>query len=228
MAEYTAGFETGINGNTISTSDAGDATAWQSIAGAPNPTYSNTHVAFGALAAAYTVNGAFTRWASPNTWGTDHYGRFYLYATANPGSNQSICSLQDAGGTSNIVILTGGNIQSRDHGAGVNGSVSISLNQWVRIEYHFISSATVGLLEVKLFNTAASTTPDETIASTANRDTGATAITEEYFGQTNFGPWGATTWMDSILVNATSYPGPVVTGTQNLAAPLYTSGHGAC
>jgi hypothetical protein len=224
MAEYTAGFELGVNGATIATSDPGDATAWTRIFG--THIYDNTHVAHGALAAKMDSTANFGLiW--DQTYLTDFYGRFYLYATSNPSANTNVCSITGGGVTSRIFVQTDGTIVSTATG-NVAGSVPIALNQWIRIEYHFIASATVGLLEIKLFNTKESSAPSETIAPTANRNTGASAPTELDHANGNAAAgWGGNIWFDTIVTNATSYPGPAVPDTgQNFAPVIY--GRGAC
>ena len=223
MAEYTAGFEAGVNGNTVSTA-GGEAnlTAWTRVFGVQ--TYSNAQVAHGSL--------SLLRPSAFDTFGliwdlaflSDFYGRFYMYATAFPGAGVDLARFNGGGAEVRLALNTSGTIRSLCNGVPVDGATTIALNQWIRIEFHFIASATVGLLEVKLFNTKESTVVTETIAPTADRNTGASPPNEGDLS--GAGAWGADTWFDSVIYNATSYPGPAVTVTQNFAPVIY--GRGAC
>jgi hypothetical protein len=220
VAEYTADFEAGVNGATITTG-AGEAsaTAWNVVAG--SPTYSVTHVAHGSLASSFASNNEYLRWTK--AFSADHYGRFYLYATSIPSSSQAVVKIEAQTGTNpnnRIEIHNDGIVYIRDNTGGtVSGSVQIATNQWIRIEYHFVASTTVGLLEVRLFNSAESTTPSDTI-SPGNVNTGNESPTELYIGTEEFGPWGSTIWFDDIVANATSWVGPVAVAPANTVAPV--------
>jgi hypothetical protein len=223
MAEYTADFELGVNGATISTSDAGSLTAWDFVL--DTPVYDNTHVAHGSLA--MRCNAAeYCRWTQ--TFPTEYYGRLYLYATAWPSGNLAITNMHENANRCRVFeIHTDGTVWNRDVGNTTQaGSVPIALNQWVRLEYHFIQSATVGLLETKLFNSAASLIASDTIGSTANRNTGSTVPLSMEHGVTDFNAWGSDIWIDDIVANATSYPGPFVdpAAVFNLAPVIYGRG----
>jgi hypothetical protein len=97
----------------------------------------------------------------------------------------------------------------------------------VRVEWHVIHSATVGQVELKLFNDADSTTPTETLTGSSNYNTG-TAAGGVHIGSVGNLPDGFIYWIDDIIVNATSYPGPVVvpsTEPQVLSMIPHISGH---
>lgn len=216
MAEYTADFELGSNGATITTGDPGSLTAWTRIF--DTYTYSNAQSAHGSLSAACPSGGspAFGLvW--DKTFPSEFYGRFYLYATALPTTNTRVFLIQGTtSGHAGFIILTDGTVMTTvSSGSNIAGAVPIAINQWVRLEYHFVRSATVGLMEVRLFNTKDSSSSSEIISPTANRDTdgGGGSIDHTEHGSIQFGPWGSTFWLDDIVDNATSYPGPVVTAT---------------
>lgn len=222
MAQLTANFEAGTNGSNITTG-AGEASAnaWDvvTIGALQGFSYDNTH-AQGNLAAKVVASGSgavsYGAWTTSLGTITDHYGRAYLYLTANPGDSARFLVLRSGG--------TGGTISAalRVHSTGVirclgsanafiqDTTNTISLNQWIRVEWHIIHSATVGQIEVKLFNTADSTTPTETLTSAANKNTGANADTFQIGNPDGIGI-AVTYWMDNVVGNATSYPGPATT-----------------
>lgn len=225
MAQATATFETGVAGVGLSTSDAGSATAFDNVTafGGNTITYDATHVANGTLACKpdatnNTASVAVFRWSTGIGTLTDWYGRVYLWADANPaGSYRFLADYNND--YPQLRITSAGKIQAVDAGASqaVITTASISLGQWVRIEWHLIHSATVGQWEVKLFNTATSTTADETQTSTANLNTRA-SLADVAFGLNSGGSSAGPIWLDNVVAGATSYPGPVVSAAA--ATPL--------
>lgn len=226
MTDVTADFEAGTLTNTISTGDPGSATAWDSVviaAGGGTATYDNTHVATGSTKAAKLVVGGssgatYLHWlaAFPDQT-TTHYGRFYYYATANPSGDQIICAGIDT--TPNTIwriyhasTANSGVLRIAD-GSGTiktSGSVAVGLNQWVRVEFKAVQSATVGGIEVKLFNSPDSVTADETFASAFNWNTNATCSGLAIGQRSN--EVNRTIWIDDIDAAAAAYPGPAGAG----------------
>lgn len=227
MAQATADFELGTNGNAVLTTDAGSATAWDSKDAAGNAiTYDNAHV-YGTLAGKYDATGS-PAGACAMVWSTgigtltDWYGRTYLYATGNPSGNYRVCG--DINGNFPIFITSTGIIQMLDQGGlAVQTAASIGLNQWVRIEYHWLNSLTVGQVEVKLFNNPDSASPTETQTSAANRNTSA-STTSLFYGLGSGGSSAGPIWLDNIVAGATSYPGPFITASANFAPVIYGRG----
>jgi len=145
---------------------------------------------------------------------TDMYGRLYLYATAFPASETVIMNffrttppLHDT----QIAIRSDGALRIRDTiGSNIFGSVPIALNQWIRIEYHILDVASPnGIIEVKLFNTAESPSANETIGG-VGIESSATFYEHLQIGKSFYGTWTTDVWLDDIVANATSYPGPVI------------------
>src|SRR5438105_325319 len=91
-ARLTANFEGGTIGATVATGDAGDATAWNQvdIPAGGTLTYDTSQIAHGGRAAKFFTGTAPSThvlwWTTAFGTRTDHYGRFYFYATANPSS----------------------------------------------------------------------------------------------------------------------------------------------
>lgn len=219
MTVCTANFETGTNGNAVATGDAGSVTAWNVVnAGGTTPLpYDNTHVAHGLLAAklfSASSPNTYMAWTTPFGTETDHYGRIYLYLTAVPGTNKWVGLAHPFSSTSacaHLYINPTGHIEIRDSANAVKATSTnvVALNQFIRVEWHYIHSTTVGQVEVKYFATADSATVTETITTTANLNTLASAdsirIGQEVAG---LGIMSTAVWLDNIVANATAYPGP--------------------
>lgn len=234
MANLTATFETGTAGNTILTSDEGSGFAFDFVTNSANGTvaYSNTFASSGTLSMKCATNGAgagnsYVGWTSSFGTQTDHYGRLYLYLTQYESGSMPIMQAgQGATRGCRIDYNGSGKISGVDStGAALftTGSVSITLNQWVRIEYHFVCSPTVGQGVVKLFNTAGSSSPSETMTGAATKNT-LDNHTRAAFGAgveaTGSIASGHALYMDNLLAGATSFPGAYIAGPVNTVAPV--------
>lgn len=217
----------GTDGVTVTTANSigppGD--GWNTVTigtGATNA-YSATHALHVAtsnqLATGGTAASPYCAWndATLDTYST-FYGRIYLYFTAVPAANHRIFTA--VGGTTaraNLQFTTTGKLRSADAaGATVQTTTtSVALNQWVRVEWMMTCSATVGQIEVKLFNTTESATPTETITSGATLNTGGVADTFRFgIGSSvaSVGPY----WQASAAIDPAGYPGPFDPYTQTL------------
>lgn len=234
MARVTADFETGTNTNTIATSDTGSLNAFDvvSIGTSATATYDNTH-AYGTLAAKLTVpvgsTTSFLQWSSASLGSiTDAYGRLYLYRTANPATANAgslILFRNTSTIRARLRITTGGLIELVNSANAVSftSANAISLNQWVRLEWHYVFSATVGHMEAKLFNSPDSTSATETFGDqTTNLNLGGASANEFLVGFTATAA-SSTQWLDNIVWNDTSYPGPFATSTTSTLSASATS-----
>lgn len=231
MAQVTATFETGTNGNTLSTGDAGSATAFDAIDASGPITYDNTH-AYDALAA--KTSGTAESWFAWTTalggTLTDTYGRAYVYMTAYPAVAWTAVRMN---GVTNMMIqilgtgagANNGAIQVIDNaGAGSFTTQGIVLNQWNRIEFHIACNVSTGTIEAKLFKDASGTVADDTVTrSGVNTSAG---ITEVRFGNRS-GTSAGNYWLDYVLFGANSYPGPITAPEPQVLSMLpHISGHG--
>src|SRR6266545_1351031 len=89
MAQLTANFETGVNGNNIAAADPGSATAFDAVTknAFGLAAYDNAHIAFGSLAGKFGSTGAgagnaYIEWTTALGTVTDYFFRLYLYLTA--------------------------------------------------------------------------------------------------------------------------------------------------
>lgn len=207
----TANFELGSNGSNILVADPGSATAWDVVDTTAGPlTYDNTH-SYQTLSGKVAASGAaasILSWTTAYGTQTDHYGRIYFYSS---GVSNYIRLIQfiNVGLAARIGI--NGSLKINTSGSGgVGGGTmtnSIATGQWIRIEWHIVHSATVGIVEVKLFNNPDSASPTETL-TTSSMDTQVQSV-EVDFGWGSGGSSSETFWMDSIVAAATSYPGPI-------------------
>lgn len=238
MTQVSANFETGVNGNAISTGDAGSATAFDGVRKtAVNgiASYDNTHVAFGSLAAKFGATAGGTASGDVN-WSTalggtltDSYGRLYLYLTAYDTGNVPIINYTLGGSrAARIDFNATGKLLGFDNPAAAlfpTFSTAIALNQLVRIEWRIVHSATVGFGECKLFNTASSAVATETQTGAANKNTLAGVDKIEIgagAGATGNVSASYVLWMDNIIAGATSYPGVAAVAPANTVAPAVT------
>lgn len=233
MTAVTNSFE-GItpSGTTITTGNSGGAsgTAFDTVtigAGA-TLTSSNVQAEQGSLSAAVTPaasQAVYMEWSTALGTLTEEWGRCYVYLTALPAASIRLYAARNgAGAAGSIGFGTAGKIQTFDASntsVGTGTSV-LGLNQWVRYEWHILHSATVGMIEVKLFNSAESGSPTETVttASTINTSAQATAYR---IGQTvsTATPSGLF-YTDSFEVNSTGYPGPLTVATTGASVLMAT------
>ncbi len=203
MGTVTNSFEGGTNGTTVTTGNSGGAsgTAFNTVTLDSNTiAYDSTVAQKGALSLKISVGAVsgspIVLWNSGFT-GTTMYWRTYVYITANPASNQNV--LRFRVGTTIVGTLrinTTGRIQQM-YGTGTAGATStnaIPLSTWVRIETVITTSTTTtGQMVTRLYLTADSTTPTETVSNTGISTGSAGSITPFLAGvvssTTNWSIW---------------------------------------
>ncbi len=207
--------EGGTNGVQVTTGNSGGASgdAFDLVdgAGSGQTTTFDTTAAHASLS--YKIVSATSPGVTRLGWTTvigtytEIFGRCYTYQTVNGGTNNTIFFADLSGtGTCAWIANFAGVIRVADTVGNNTGAVAITLNTWVRVEFHIVMSATVGLVEAKLFNTPESLTPDETITrSSANTRASANGAYWGYDGQEGA---SQTFYLDDMTLNATGYPGP--------------------
>jgi len=224
----TANFELGTNGAEIQTSDAGDASAWDSINRNASITYDTTH-ALGTQSAHFLTDAgsgaAHLLWTTSFGTQTEYYGRVCLYCDARQPTEIALVRHNRTGGSGlswQLSLLADGKLKIYDQGAGViaTSTASVPLDQWCRVEWHI--NNTTGLVEVLFYNDATSTSLTETVVSSTGNSIGADT------DGVDFGPQALSTsyWMDGIVDVALAYPGPYTEPSQ-LLAPSADSVDGA-
>jgi hypothetical protein len=187
-----------------------------SIGASTTITYDNTVAHSGTLSCKITTSAASTVYGlwqngAVLTAATQQWFRLYLYFTANPSSQHQVFGFF-VGGTrsADVAITTSGTLIMRNTAGTtlVTTTSTVALNQWIRIEGFVISSATVGQVELKLFNSPDSATPTETQTSAATQNTTGGALTQCRYGMVSGGINGQTWWMDDVAMSTTGYVGP--------------------
>jgi hypothetical protein len=156
-----------------------------------------------------TSTTCFLQWSSSLGTQTNHYGHIYLYFTANPGTAFRVVSaLSGASAGCRVRVNTSGKIELSDQAGTIRATStnSISLNQWIRLDWNFIHSTTAGQVTVNLYNSPDSTSATETVQTANNINTLASIDTIRFgvdVSTANIGPF----WMDNIIAGVTSgYP----------------------
>lgn len=201
-----------------------------------SPTYSTTQEHSGTLSMNVNTTGTYTetnaQWTGFGSILTSVWFRFYLYATANPGSNLRICGIRTNAANSAFVNLRTTGIpqilNAAQAGSFCDGTVAITLNQWVRIEARILSSTTVGEAEYWLYNTpdAPITLFDDHVTSAATQVLGANTDQVRFGAVTASGPASYVFWMDDVAVSTTGQIGPSVVAQQTYpfdAIPFMTN-----
>lgn len=216
MTQWRQNFEAGVtDGTDITTANSvGPAvTGFDSIVGlSGNVVYSTTqahHQTFSCkISTGLTTNNPAVLWSTGIGALTDFYGRVYIYFTANPGGSIDLFTGNNgAGGSMRIRITNAGKLAILDGGNTQQAITtnSISLNQWVRYEFHTVCNASTGSVELKLFNTPDSTIATETINAT-NINTNTQADTYRFGMRTNSASVTAF-YLDDIAIDSAAYPG---------------------
>lgn len=213
-------FEGGTSGTTITTGNSGGTSGtafnYVNINGDAALTYNNTHAAHGSLSGHFTTSGSsgspYLQWSTGTQ--TQVWFREYLYFASNPANYHTVLSLINSGNLcSSVYVNTSGKLYATNTSAVTIFTLtnSIPLNQWFRIEGYVITSATVGQVQLQLFNTPDSVTPTETQTSAATQNT-YTSIAQSNFG-VNANVANVAFWMDDIGLSSTGYLGPSVSRT---------------
>lgn len=224
MATITNSYEGGTNGTTISTANSGggSGTAFNTISGAvagATLAFSSTRSAHGTLsmqiATGATSGSQWVGWTSGFGSQNTFYVRFNMYTTAYPAVSSTIWRILSGGSVcASINLRTTGQIRVLDaNGVQIDGLISsaIPLNQWVRIEAHFILDSASGQAELRIFHAVDSVLADFSANSGADQSLGATTADTYRFGlqssQVNFGPM----WFDDYGLSTDGYLGPAGT-----------------
>ena len=211
--------EGGTSGVTVTTGNSGGASgrafdAVDIIGAGASVIFDNTHTAHGSEAYQFQTGAvsalARVQWNSfgfqPQVW-----FRTYVYLTALPAATIRLVNA-DNGTTACavVVLLTTGKLQVRTGAAGtqtLNSTNTVPLNQWFRIEGYCFGDPVVGQVELKLFLTPDSVTPDETKTSPANVNTFGT-MNHLNFGVSTNAPNVAPFWEDDLGFSNVGYLGP--------------------
>ena len=194
-------------------------------------TYDNTHVMHGSQSFLITTGNpsanSIVEWTSSLTGGTlpQIWFRLYVYQTSYSATQLRVIKAVSSGTLrAAVAIDSTGHLAliNATNGTVKNSTSVMPLNQWNRLEGFIIGDPAVGQIEAKMFTSSPdNVTPDETVTSLANVNTGGT-INRVDFGN----PASAvsyTLWMDDLAVSDTAYPGPAVYAAQLSGAGAVTT-----
>lgn len=223
MTQKSNSFEGGTNGTAITPANSGGASgdAFNTLSsGGSNtaPVFDNTHTAHSSSMACRfapaSTNSCWFRWTFASNVASLAY-RGYYYASAGAALAAQIVELCTAAGSVVATVLVQGGtgkIQVKDNtGTVTYGTMSTAcpLGAYFRVEVLVTCSTTNGSITVNRYDTADSTTPDDTLTLTGLAMSNATA------GGWQVGPHGFPSisyWCDDIAANDTGTAiGPTVT-----------------
>jgi hypothetical protein len=210
----------GTNGVQVSTANSVGPNQFDSVtlSGAGNTfTYDTTHIQNGTVsiksAIGATSGTTYCGWKA-SIGGTPYatmYSRLYLWVDVLPTSNTRIVSFHgtatSAGMRFCVQLLTTGQLRTINAAGSTvaTTTATVPTGQWVRVELDGTGSTAAGVITCRLYNTATSTTPTETLNSTAQNTTD--TIDEIRFGQSS-AVTSNTYWMSSLGVGYTGPMGP--------------------
>jgi hypothetical protein len=227
MSAASNNAEGGTNGTTVTTANSGGTSGdgWDTvtITASTTLTFSSAQSAHGSLSYLMTTPASaitsFVQWTS-TTLGSAQtkWSRIYGYFDTTVVAASRIMQFTDTSGTVVGGIGLNGTatrhfkISDATNTAILTGTAAVPVNQWFRLEFMCFSDASVGQMELKIFLTADSTTPDEVLTTTATQNTNGNVIQRAVFGLMT-GIASATFYMDDLAVSDTGYLGPAVAQT---------------
>ncbi len=155
------------------------------------------------------------RWTGFGSITTSVYSRVYLYLPALPsGSSLKFFRFRtNAGDSAYLEIDTAGKVHALNAAASAiaasQGTTTVAINQWIRIECRVLSSTTVGEIEWRYFSSADSSSITETQSATAQvlgANTDGLIVGTVNTNQ----PVSYTYYFDDFAVSATDWIGPAV------------------
>lgn len=233
----TNNFETAIADETaitvVNSADGAAGSAFDDLltGGASTIVYDTARAAHGTLSARMTqdvANGCFLTWSTSVGTPTTVYGRLYIYRTAAPSAGgQWLIHFQLTGTTAAVIIWDDSSQHLRFYdstlGSLVETTNTVPLNEWVRIEWKLVCSATVGICEMKMFHADSASAIETKTLTSANTLTG---VNEINFGQFAGAATGSAWWLDDLVVNSTGYPGPAAVAASTSTGGIMMLGVG--
>lgn len=219
MAATSNTFEGLSNGTGITSGNSGgasgDAFDLMTLGSGATATADTSKSAHGSvsmkLATGVSAADCVAEWTSKIGTQTTLFVRMYLWIPSNPGTNHRLFDLVASPNLCGALYLTTtGKVEAVDTGGGqmTITTNSVALSQWIRVEAKYTASATVGQAEVRLYNSADSTTADEIKISAASFNTQA-SFNEYRFGAAGDPmPANRTIWYDDIGLSTVAFLGP--------------------
>lgn len=216
--------EQGVDGNDVTTLDAGSPDSFNAISAVP-PKYTNVQKHSGALSMRWVtqIGPQFCQYTPLGGITTDGWMRAYMFMPALPSDNNFYpLAFRTAADASCAIlrILTTGVVQGRtadNSNAFAEGTVACATNQWIRLEWRVLPSVTAGTMEWRLYNSADSSSPSDS-ASATGLVLGADLGSASYGLHTATVAAGMTVYYDDVDYSDVGWIGPTGAG----AAPVFT------
>ncbi|HWV45886.1 MAG TPA: hypothetical protein VN039_07685, partial [Nitrospira sp.] len=169
----TAGFNPAgaVSGNSILATDAGDATAWNSVSTVSGwPKYSNSIALFGKTLSARVATAGTApslSWSTSYASPAEDYGRLYLYINTLPSAAGAPLVFGNVINGFSIVLTSAGKITiNKSTGAAqATSATTLSALQWYRIEYHYATGASTP--SVSIYTSPDSASAAETLTASS-------------------------------------------------------------
>lgn len=221
MPTVTWSAEGGSNGTGITTgnSGGGSGTAFDlvSLGAGASAVYDNAQAHNGTLSAKLATGGSAAdcslNYAGAIGTQTQVFYRAHLWTSANPASNHRLLDAYDSVSGQlcfAVYLTTTGKLMSVNTGGSTiqTTTASVNLSSWCRIEVMVIGSATVGQVEIKLFNNPDSSTATETLTSAATQNTRGSFDNYRFGASGDPLPASRTLYLDDLGISTTGYLGP--------------------
>ena len=223
--------EGGTDGVAVTTGNSGGAsgTAWQTVNGGSAWTYASARTARGLLAYQCdqaTSTAAVLQWQLATL--AEHYGRIYFQFSAFATASDSIVRAWATGFSEAFRIEASSTqrlvVRDSSGTARFTSASSLVANSWYRLEWHAVSSTTVGQIEVRLY-IADQTTPTETFSSTASLNLRAETSWVQFGPSFSLNPAAPRKWFDELVIGSSGggWIG-VAAGTPINQAPIANAG----
>lgn len=219
MARYANTLEGGTNGVAVSTGNSGGTSgnAFTYVTPAA-PVFDSARAAHGSMSIRIPAgeDPCYVQWEGAG-WGSTAFAACaYFYFSAASGQDHILLRANSSGGTlaARVMINSARKLVLQyNNGSTVTAwtsTESVPLNQWIRIEFYVVRSATVGEIRAA-FYPGDSVTATDSYASAATLNTGTAAITIAPVGKFFNGTF-ADFWIDNPVVEtaATGFIGPPV------------------
>lgn len=230
----TNGAEAGVTGTAVTAAGSGGGpdTAFTTVTTGGTFNFSNAHFAHGSLS--YLCETGASAATNVAAWGSgvlstspaSLYGRVSVYLPSAPGNLVQMCKfIAGATQVGRVVINTSAEVELIDSGGTVRytSSTSLELGVWNRIEFHMVSSASVGVLQLRLYTAGVDNiSPDEDSGPITGLNTAGGAVTTVQVGI--LAPVAnVVIFYDDLALDDTTWNGPAGTNPPNPTAPISLS-----
>lgn len=204
-----------VSGTVITPANSavgGDAFDAINQTGTSSVKFDDTSLSRGLLAYKLLTDGSgsngFVQWTTSLATPSEIWGRVYWMFPAYPsGGARNIAFYSSGAYTASIMLLNTGIIRIDDSVfTSADTTKPLLPGTWYRVEFHILCSATVGVIDVRIYEGDSFTLYTSVARTTANTRT---SFSEIDFGVAGGGsPTNFTLYHDDIQINGVDFPGP--------------------